>query len=287
VRKVIAPGTRRFGNGVQPEQLALPKKQEESSLLDEELDETENCRLEATSTEKPSSLMHVSASNEFEDGNVGSKGSRNEDEEEGAPNGGSTTNSDQGFDQTTDGEEEISPVIQENQAASFRKVGYVLAVASVVLDTYGSLLTKMHGWNFTSWGISLIRFGCSGLLMAIVSVCLSLYYYRSNNGGNEEEIKKDPWYQLPSKTIRVWAQVCLGVVFVTFLCPALSNYALFQIPLAYALTLASITPLYALFLEWAFWGQSKRPTLRALLGSSMAVGGVVWLGILNAQADLR
>jgi drug/metabolite transporter (DMT)-like permease len=210
----------------------------------------------------------------------------NDNDEEAVTDGiGSALKSKQGDKQEEDGTEDSNPVVvKENQTTSFRRVGYILAVMNVLLDTYGSLLTKLHGWNFTTWGINLIRFGCSGVLMALVSVSLTLYQ-RSSKNDNDEEQKKDAWFQLPSKTVRVWAQVCLGVVFVTFLCPALSNYALFQIPLAYALTLTSITPLYAAFFEWTFWGRSKRPTVRALLGSSMAIGGVVWLGILNAQAN--
>lgn len=261
-----------------------------ASLLDDELkeDELNTTRTgppKVTDIEKPSSIEEVSAAGESKDGDDGGK--ENADDEEAAPIGGSDG-------QNTGAQDDMDPaVVQENQTTSYRKVGYVLAVANVVLDTYGSLLTKQHGWNFTTWGINLIRFGCSGLLMAIVSVILSLYKYQcaskksGNDDGAETTKKEREWYQLPSKTTRMWAQVCVGVVFVTFLCPALSNYALFQIPLAYALTLTSIAPLYALFLEWAFWGPSKRPTFLALLGSSMAVGGVVWLGILNSQANER
>ena len=77
-----------------------------------------------------------------------------------------------------------------------------------------------------------------------------------------------------------WSKVSLGVVFVTFLCPALSNYALFQIALALALTLGSITPVYALILEWAIL-RNKRPTLRAIIGASLAVAGVAVLSIFK------
>ncbi|CAJ1890607.1 unnamed protein product [Cylindrotheca closterium] len=245
--------------------------------IDDNSDETKTDGHETTRTIPPSSTMDVPAADAMQDEN------RN-DEEDGINGTGSALKSNQG-DNQDDRIVGISPVaVEENQTTSFRKVGYILAVMNVLLDTYGSLLTKQHGWNFTTWGINLIRFGCSGVLMAIVSVSLALYQRPSKNDSDQEP-KKEAWFKLPSKTIRMWAQVCLGVVFVTFLCPALSNYALFQIPLAYALTLTSITPLYAAFFEWTFWGQSKRPTFRALLGSSMAVGGVVWLGILNAQVN--
>jgi drug/metabolite transporter (DMT)-like permease len=179
-------------------------------------------------------------------------------------------------------------VVQEHNESSkwFRRNGHILAVANVVLDTYGSLLTKQHGANFTTWAINLIRFGSSGLAMIVISCCLSLFYCQnrqSNNSDDDPSTRKEEWYQLPHKPIKIWAQVSLGVLFVTFLCPALSNYALFQIALALALTLTSISPLYALFLEWAFYGSEKKPTLRALLGATLSVGGVVVLGIFNGK----
>lgn len=203
-----------------------------------------------------------------------------------------------------EGDRSDKAVMVEKKITSYRQRGYIVAVSNVLLDTYGSLLTKQHGWNFTTWGINLIRFGSSGMLMAILSVSLSLHYERNKSENeshdhetevlgqepgsttsNKQRERREEWYQLPNKSRQSWAKVCLGVVFVTYLCPALSNYALFQIPLAYALTLTSITPIYALFLEWVFGGTSKRPTMRALLGSSFAVGGVVWLGIINSPSD--
>ncbi|KAL3945067.1 MAG: hypothetical protein SGBAC_000858 [Bacillariaceae sp.] len=243
---------------------------------DKNTDASKNDRQETTRTIPPSSIIDIAISDTMKDDIVNG--------EEAVANGtGSALDSNQS-DKKGEATGDKSLVVEENQNTSLRKVGYFLAVANVVLDTYGSLLTKQHGWNFTTWGINLIRFGCSGVIMALVSVSLTLYQ-RSSKKDDGEEQKKQAWFQLPSKTVRVWAQVCLGVVFVTFFCPALSNYALFQIPLAYALTLTSITPLYALFFEWAFLGRSKRPTLRGLLGSSMAIGGVVWLGILNSKAN--
>ena len=71
--------------------------------------------------------------------------------------------------------------------------------------------------------------------------------------------------------------VSVGVLFVTFLTPALSNYALFQIALALALTLGSIGPLYALPLTHILQSQEKRPTLVAFVGALLAVAGIVVL----------
>ena len=83
------------------------------------------------------------------------------------------------------------------------------------------------------------------------------------------------WFELPTLSKIGWVQITTGVGLVTFLCPALSNFALFQIALGLAVSLGSITPLYALFLDWPFKG--KRPTVRGCIGVMLAILGVVIL----------
>jgi drug/metabolite transporter (DMT)-like permease len=92
-----------------------------------------------------------------------------------------------------------------------------------------------------------------------------------------------PWNQLPIPTMgrTAWFKVVLGVAMVNFLSPAMNNYSIFQIPLALALTLGSIGPLYALPLVWFL--QWEKPTLRAFLGAALAVLGVVILSFCVIQ----
>jgi drug/metabolite transporter (DMT)-like permease len=91
-----------------------------------------------------------------------------------------------------------------------------------------------------------------------------------------------PWYLLPSRlTAKDWLLVSLGVVFVTFLCPALSTYGLFLIPLGLALTLGSTGPLYALPLT--FWMQQKKPTVAGVAGAALAFLGIVLLSISGSS----
>jgi drug/metabolite transporter (DMT)-like permease len=101
----------------------------------------------------------------------------------------------------------------------------------------------------------------------------------------EDDKKKDKseaWYLLPSNMTRnAWLKVSMGVALVTFSTPALSNYALFQIALALALTLGSVGPLYALPLTWLL--QGNRPSLCAWLGGILAVSGVIVLSFLGKQ----
>jgi hypothetical protein len=90
-----------------------------------------------------------------------------------------------------------------------------------------------------------------------------------------------PWYLMPNRTQMspsLWLRVSVGVLFVTFLCPMLSNYALFKIDLGLCLTLTSLGPIYAIPLLWLIKGDVI--SLRAMLGSSLAVAGVAIMCLL-------
>ncbi len=181
-----------------------------------------------------------------------------------------------------------SQPIPEKESTWGKRRGYALAIGNIFLDTYGSVLTKQHGGRFTSWAINLVRFGSAGIIMILASILMRLLKKRQHRAKNEETTNDGnqntpAWSRLPNLDWKGWVKISLGVLFVTFLCPALSNYALFQIALALALTLGSITPLYALFLEWAFHGHHKKPTLRAIGGAFLAIGGVIILGIFNGK----
>ena len=205
--------------------------------------------------------------------------------------------------------------------------GYLYAILNVVLDTYGSVLTKEYGEGMTTWEINLIRFGFAGLFMLACSIGLTLQD-RSFGGTNKSiskegatqntsedngatydvdqqqqqrqqqlETQSDPramkqeqgdlWYRLPFETMTKasWMRVCCGVLFVTFFTPALSNYALFQVALALALTLGSAGPLYALPLTFFMQKDQQRPTLRAWMGAGLAVGGIVVLAFWGQQDE--
>ena len=86
---------------------------------------------------------------------------------------------------------------------------------------------------------------------------------------------KPAWYLLPDASYSTWRRISFGVVFVSFLQPALTNYAMFQISLALLLTLESIGPLYSLPLSYIL--QGDRPTFRACVGAILAVIGIIVL----------
>jgi drug/metabolite transporter (DMT)-like permease len=181
--------------------------------------------------------------------------------------------------------------------------GTTNAILNVLLHTFGALLTKMFGSDMTTFQINWIRFGFPGLCMVLMSSILVLWdRSRSTFVGREvrqrsdatsevvvpspSRYRNDPWYCIPTSgamSTSSWIHVSLGVAFVSFLCPALNNYAMFQVPLALLLTLESIGPLYSLPLAWLL--QGDRPTLRAYIGVVLAVSGIVVLSFKGLNMD--
>ena len=182
--------------------------------------------------------------------------------------------------------------------------GYICAILNVLADSYGSLLTKQHGAGMTTWAINLIRFGFAGVVLICISTGMRmhrcLFSTRNkepkksereagndnaaiNNIDSEADVTADKtpppprWFELPSLSRIGWLQITAGVGLVTFLCPALSNFALFQIALGLAVSLGSIGPLYGLLLDWPFKG--KPPTIHGCIGVTFTIAGVVMLCI--------
>ena len=154
--------------------------------------------------------------------------------------------------------------------------GYAYAILNVVLDTYGAVLIKQYGKAFTVWEINFLRFGFAGFVMLLISLGFTAVKVLGETKENQGH-KETPWYALPmaDMTRSSWGHVTVGVALVTFATPSLSNYALFEVALALALTLGSIGPLYSLPLSYLL--QHDSPTLHTILGALLAVAGVVVL----------
>lgn len=155
--------------------------------------------------------------------------------------------------------------------------GYILATLNVLADAYGSMLTKRHGGEFNTWEINLIRMGFAAFVMTFISIAMRMRAGGEKGGSSSISVAMVPWYKLPKMSMYPWIVVSLGVLFVTFLTPALTNYALFEIALGLAVTLNSVTPLYTLPLGYLMKGE--RVTRRAAMGAIVAVSGVVVLCI--------
>jgi hypothetical protein len=64
---------------------------------------------------------------------------------------------------------QINLTFLEIHFASDHSRGYLLAVLNVGLDCLGSVLTKMHGEDFSTWEINLIRFGSAAVVMGAMA----------------------------------------------------------------------------------------------------------------------
>jgi len=83
------------------------------------------------------------------------------------------------------------------------------------------------------------------------------------------------WFQCPKMPSDNWQMIILGTTFVTFCCPLLYNYSLFQLNVGLCLTLTSMGPIYTIPLVYYLKGEST--TLRALIGALITICGVVIL----------
>lgn len=70
-----------------------------------------------------------------------------------------------------------SPESQQQQSTTKKStnssnlwLGYSMSFVNVVLDTYGAVLTKEHGGEFSVWEINLLRFGFASVVLVLVSL---------------------------------------------------------------------------------------------------------------------
>ena len=138
--------------------------------------------------------------------------------------------------------------------------GYAYATVNVILDVYAATITVAERGPLSSAEVNLLRFGLAAVLLILVWVI------------REGRLKSNA----KPMARRDWGRVALGVVFVTFLTPLITVWTMFVLPLAVAVTLWSLTPLWALPVS-AYFGQ--RVSRRALMGAFLATGGVVMLAV--------
>ena len=121
-------------------------------------------------------------------------------------------------------------------------------------------ITVAERGPLSSAEVNLLRFGLAAVLLILVWVL------------REGRLKTNA----KPMARRDWGRVALGVVFVTFLTPLITVWTMFVLPLAVAVTLWSLTPLWALPVS-VYFGQ--RVSQRAGAGAVLATGGVVMLAV--------
>jgi drug/metabolite transporter (DMT)-like permease len=287
-----------------------------------------------------------------------------------------------------------------DEGNNIQTIGYIYAAINVILDAYGSVITKQYGYTMNTWEINLYRFGFAAICLGVIMSLCKFYYlhwnffqkllhsigfhqdqsfmlldddsnhssasnirnnknnielsnssksplfvigddgdegenddkimlsdkkhciysqysevlgesrhnksavddfhysnsniddesdynahneqnlFSENVDENEDDASSDNhsrWFELPFKAMQRydWLKVSVGVLFVTFLCPAMSNYALFRLNLGLCLTLNSLGPVYSLPLLNLM---KREPiTMRAVLGVLFVMLGIVVL----------
>lgn len=189
--------------------------------------------------------------------------------------------------------------INSKESVTGRKIrlrtGYALAFLNVIFDAYGSYLTKKHAVGMTTWEINLLRMGFAATILIFLTSFMRFREWKRKKKGSKERLRNETksfeapnpyeveWYKLPKMSIFPWIIVSIGVLFVTFLCPALTNYALMDIPMALAVTLTSVTPLYMIPLSWMMKGEKL--TAGGYFGALIAVSGVIILCIWGTDTE--
>jgi len=126
----------------------------------------------------------------------------------------------------------------------------------------------------TTFDINAVRFGSAAVTLGMVGGIAKTCIARESTLGIGL-LGKTNW--LENMSTRTWLWISVAVLFVTVGCPALSNWALFQLPLSVCLCLTSVSPLYAI--PMSFLVKKEKVTLRAVVGSVVAISGVVVLYI--------
>jgi len=151
-----------------------------------------------------------------------------------------------------------------------RLLGYTLNFINILLDVFGSVLTRRYGGGHSTFEICFLRFGFASIGIATIAlVSQSIARLRGR--------VPPSWAALPKQqSTRTWLTMGGGVLLVTYLSPSLGNYALFGLPLAVWTALGSLGPVYSIPIKWIREGEGT-PT-SGVIGAALATGGCALLG---------
>ena len=82
-------------------------------------------------------------------------------------------------------------------------------------------------------------------------------------------------FKFPNLTKKQWAYIFFGIFCVTFMCPFLTVYSYFYVELPICMTLASLGPIYSVFVVRIC--KNEKITRRVILGCCLSIGGVLLL----------
>lgn len=89
------------------------------------------------------------------------------------------------------------------------------------------------------------------------------------------------WYEFPNMPRVDWVKIAVGVLFVTYTCPSLFNFALFNLKLGLCLTITSLGPIFSIPL--VYFMKNEKTSLRATAGSLLSFAGVALLCLTERE----
>ena len=176
------------------------------------------------------------------------------------------------------------PAAKAPGRGSMVALGCVLQLTNMLLDIAGAAITRSFAEGLTPWQINLTRFGSAAFLTALIAGGARVFGrpVDSSRSGASRASRRSAAVvdslaaRMPAgMPLAFWKRIAFGVLVVTFACPSLSNYALFNLPFAAYCALTSLGPMWAVPTLWAIKGQ--RPTWRGSLGATAAAAGAFWV----------
>ena len=129
---------------------------------------------------------------------------------------------------------------------------------------------------------NLVRFGLAAVVLAACCLCqmlrpvarrIAFADLSRDDDERETPAKRQERDESPMSS-RAWAKVVFGVVMVTFLTPLITTWTMFVLPLAVAVTLSSLTPIWSLPVGMY---HGTPVTTKAAAGAALTCGGVICL----------
>ena len=142
------------------------------------------------------------------------------------------------------------------------------AIINIFLDVIGAIFIKSYGRSLSSFEINFIRFGFAGYSMGLCGILVRKCLPINNQGA----IKL---FQFPILTSKEWVLVFFGIFCVTFMCPFLTVYSYFYVELPIVMTLASLGPVYSVFVVRIC--KKEKITIRVIIGCVLSIAGVLTL----------
>ena len=91
------------------------------------------------------------------------------------------------------------------------------------------------------------------------------------------------WYEFPYMPQMDWVKIAVGVLFVTYTCPSLFNFALFNLKLGLCLTITSLGPIFSIPLVYLM--KNEKTSMRATAGSVLSFVGVAMLCLTEREEE--